>query len=136
MSAAAAPSRQLTDVRTLAQALVIGPFSVEAPLQNLFARSHWKLEREPSLAAAVERLAQDRFPAVFCGASEWQRVLAAMSDIAHPPTVIALTENRDKEDWLQAITSNVYVLDVNGLAAPELFSLLNHAWRLCNQTGL
>jgi len=138
MSAVAAPSRQLTDVRTRAQALVIGP-SVQASLQNLFARSHWKLEGESSVADAVERLVHDHFPAVFCSAADWKRILSAISALPHPPIVIALAVDRDKEareDWLQAITSHVYVLDANRLAAPELFSLLNHAWRLCNQTGL
>jgi len=102
----------------------------------MFARSHWKLEREPSLPAALERLSRERFPAVFCGASEWKRVFDAVSRLDHPPMVIALSDDRADEDWLQAVTSHVYVLDTKRLAPPELFSLLSHAWRVCTQTGL
>jgi hypothetical protein len=125
-----------TGVRTRAQALAIGPSTANAPLQNLFARSQWLLESEPTLAAALTRLSQERFPAVFCSAADWRKTLAAVNTLQYPPIVIALSWNRGNDDWLQAITSQVYVLDANRLAAPEVFSLLNHAWRVCNQTGL
>lgn len=115
---------------------MIGPPNLQAPLQNMFARSHWKLEREPNLEAALERLAQERFPAVFCSASEWKKVVDAVSPLDRPPTVIALSDDIAEEDWLQAVSSHVYLLDLKKLAAPEIFSLLSHAWRISSQTGL
>lgn len=136
MSAAAAPSRATQGPRTRPQALVVGPPSVQTPLQNLFACSTWSLEHEATVNDGIERLSRERFPAVICGGTDWKRLLSALSALDRPPVVIALSEDRDREDWLQAITSHVYVLDANRLAAPELFSLLNHAWRLCNRPGL
>ena len=136
MSAVAARSRQTSGAACRAAALVVGSSSVQAPLQNLFACSSWTLEQEPNLNAGMERLTREHFPAVFCSDADWRRILSAVSVLERPPIVIALAEDRAKEDWLQAITSHVYVLDANRLAAPELFSLLNHAWRLCNQAGL
>jgi hypothetical protein len=136
MSTAVAPSRSFSDARTRAQALAIGSSSVNPSLQNLFARSHWTLVSEASVATAVARLSQERFPAVFCNAAEWQKTLEAVSTLQNPPIVIALSGHRADDEWLQAITKDVYVLDANHLAAPEIFSLLNHAWRVCNQTGL
>ena len=135
MSAAAALSRQTQGARIRPQALVVGSAYVQTPLQNLFACSTWTLEREATVNAGIERLTRERFPAVLCGAQDWKLIVSAVSALDRPPIVIALSEDRGKEDWLQAITSHVYVLDANRLAAPELFSLLNHAWRLCNRPG-
>jgi hypothetical protein len=136
VSAAAAPSRMPTDFRARAQALVIGPSNLQAPLENMFARSHWKLEREANLASALERLATERFPAVLCCAAEWKKVVDAVARLDHPPMVIALSDEWADEDWLQALTSHVYVLDMKRLSAPEVFSLLSHAWRIASSSGL
>jgi hypothetical protein len=136
MSAAAAPSRQINVVRTQAQALVIGSPSVKVSLQNLFACSNWKLAHEVTLNRGIERLTQERFPAVICGAADWKPILDEVSELERPPVVIALSQDCAKDDWMRAIASHVYVLDANHLTAPELFSLLNHAWRLCNRPGL
>ncbi len=110
--------------------------SVQTPLHNLFANSHWKLEREPDIVGAVARLSREHFPAVFCQATDWRRVVPAVASLDHPPAVIALAQESSQDDWMQAIANNVYVLDAKHLAAPELFSLLNHTWRVCNKTTL
>jgi hypothetical protein len=115
---------------------VIGPPNLQTPLQNMFARSHWKLERESNLADAMERLAREHFPAVFCSSPDWKQVVDAVSRLDHPPMVIALSDDRAGSDWLLAVTSHVYVLDARRLAAPELFSLLSHAWHMSSHVGL
>ena len=139
MSAAVAPSRLSTDARARAHALVIGPPNLEAPLHNMFARSQWKLEREADLDSALKRLARERFPVVFCNGSEWKEVVAGLARVDHPPMapmVIALSDDPTNEDWLQAVTSHVCMLETKRLAAPELFSLLSHAWRISSASAL
>jgi hypothetical protein len=130
-----------------AQALAIGAFPANAPLVNLFARSHWTLALEPTVIAAAERLARERFAAVICHAAHWKQVVEMIGQImigqatigqSEPrydthPIVIALSENPAQDDWLQAIGSHVHFLDGNQISAPELFPLLNHAWRVCSE---
>lgn len=102
----------------------------------MFARSQWKLEREADLESALERLAQERFPVVFCNGSEWKKVVEGLARVDHPPMVIALSDNPSNEDWLQAVTSHVCMLETKRLAAPEIFSLLSHAWRISSASAL
>jgi hypothetical protein len=135
MMAAVARSRP-QPAPSRAQALMIGLIAAHTPLLNLFATSHWTLQREPDLIAALERLSREHFPAVFCQAAEWKRIAPAMASLDRPPVVIALAESRATDEWMQAIASHVYLLDAKHLAAPELFSLLNHAWRVSNKTGV
>ena len=133
MSAAAASARKPGAAPLPAQALAIGPCPAHAPLLNLFARSHWTLEHEPTINAATERLGRERFAAIFCNAADWRHVVAALGDGKTRPIVIALSENPAKDEWLEAIASHVHFLDANQLSAPELFPLLNHAWRVCSE---
>jgi hypothetical protein len=116
-----------------AHALVIGPPTVQAPLEPLFSRSHWALEREADLQSALQRLSKERFPVVFCHAEDWKRIARSMANLDRAPMVIALaSEEPGKKDWIEAISHNVYSLNVNRLAPSKLFPLLNHAWRTSN----
>ena len=116
-----------------AQALVIGPVSVHTPLERLFARSHWILERQSTLTEGVERLRQESFPAVFCQFDDYRPVARAIASLKRPPLLFALSvEDSGDNDWIEALAHNVYKMTVSGLAPSRLFPLLNHAWRSCN----
>ena len=119
-----------------AQALIIGPVAVQTPLERLFARSHWILERQSTLNEGVERLRQERFPAVFCQADDCRLVARAIARLKRPPLIFALSsEDTEEDDWIEAVAHNVYRMTAGGLAPSRLFALLNHAWRRCNEDG-
>lgn len=116
-----------------AQALVIGLAAVQTHLERLFARSHWVLEKQPTLNEGVERLRQETFPAVFCHLDDCRLVARAIAGLKQPPLVIALSpEESEADEWIEALAHNVYKMTADGLAPSRLFPLLNHAWRSCN----
>jgi hypothetical protein len=116
-----------------ARALAIGTFPLHA--LDIFAGSHWSLEREATSRAAAERLAHERFAAVLCPASDWREVAETVGFLNPSPVIIALSNDPPGDDWLDAIAKHVYFLDLRQLSAPELFPLLNHAWRTCNRSS-
>lgn len=139
MAAAAPGLKPCSSAPLGAQALAVGLFPAHTAIANLFARSHWALEHEATLAAAVARLGRERFAAVLCRAEEWKQIVEAIGALKDfqkaRPVVIALSENPAKDDWLQAVANHVYFLDSRQLSAPDLFPLLNHAWRVCSASA-
>jgi len=116
-----------------ASALAIGQLPSQAHLQCLFANSRWNLESAPTLASAIPLLAAGRFAAVFCSAADCKPTASAVAVLARPPIVIVLSEDGGKEQEPHETASVVYFFDVQRLSAPALFSLLNDAWRACNE---
>lgn len=115
-----------------ASVLLIGSGPLSAELERFFSSSHWSLDFAPSLAVAIRRLAVERYTAVLCTTEDWRRTAAAVEQLPHPPIVIALSES-GTESGVQAIAKDVYSFDLQRLSAPELFSFLNHAWRIRNE---
>ncbi len=135
-AAATAPARSAS-VRSPARVLAVGALASGFPLGNLFARSHWALEHEPDLHQLNGRLHREPCAAVLCNSDEWKQVVAALESLpAGPharPLVIALSENLAPEDWLRAVENQVHVIDSKQFSPPQLFSVLNHAWRVRNE---
>ncbi len=104
----------------------------ELAVQNLFAQSHWTLEREPGLASAIRRLASESFPAVICDIADWKRTAAALQALERPPILIALSNEVCHTEGVHAMAPNVFCVHTNHTATREIFSLLNHAWRMRN----
>lgn len=116
-----------------AQALIIGPETATKPLEPLFAHSHWALEREANLSAAMRRLTKERFPVVFCHNGSCERVAQALGNLDRPPMLIGLASGGPRKgEWIETVARNVYSVKVNRLAPSRLFPLMNHAWRACN----
>lgn len=119
----------------MAHALFIGPSSAETDLRNFFSQSHWALESEPGLAAAIRRLAREPFPAVLCNLANWKQAAAALSALEHTPVLIVFSDENAGPGGVCAMAPNVYRVQLGRTAPGRIFSLLNHAWRIRNEAG-
>jgi hypothetical protein len=118
------------------EALMIGHLPAQTPLERLFARSHWIRERRSTLNEGMERLRQERIPAVFCQVDDCRPVARAVASLDRPPLVFALSPEAARDDgWIEVIGRNVYKVRTKELSRSRLFPLLNHAWRACNGIG-
>lgn len=116
--------------------LLIGPETLEWPIQHLFASSHWTLIRESSLNRGLDLVESARIPVVVCDEANVQRIEGAVSKLDPRPLVIALSENQKHAPGIHACGRSAFLMNVQRIVPGEWFSLLNQAWRINERSAL